>query len=243
MKWKCLLLTLALACGISAGGEAYDMNVVAAASLPKGFIYREAAGTETLHFMEKDIPYQMGQLQYTLEKQQSFSSGYIIRALLPVEMAEALKPYFKMNRDEHVWRRLTQMNRALLNPASPLRKGIEETVLSLARNAIGPVANSSIKVELSRLEPFRRLDVDEAYVYTAGGLITYNAEGMKLPMYCRSYFFPGSEGLDVLMLFTPDEGKAPLLYAIDDLVNAVAKEELNGAAGYKDLGVVLGKNQ
>ena len=121
MKWKCLLLTLALACGISAGGEAYDMNAVAAASLPKGFTYREAAGTETLHFMEKDIPYQMGQLQYTLEKQQSFSSGYIIRALLPVEMAEALKPYFKMNRDEHVWRRLTQMNRALLNPVSPLR--------------------------------------------------------------------------------------------------------------------------
>ena len=66
---------------------------------------------------------------------------------------------------------------------------------------------------------------------------------MKLPMYCRSYFFPGSEGLDVLMLFTPDEGKAPLLYAIDDLVNAAAKEELNGAAGYRDLGVVLGKNQ
>lgn len=89
MKWKCLLLALALACGISAGGEAYDMNAVAAASLPKGFTYREAAGTETLHFMEKDIPYQMGQLQYTLEKQQSFSSGYIIRALLPVEMAEA----------------------------------------------------------------------------------------------------------------------------------------------------------
>ena len=75
MKWKCLLLALALACGISAGGEAYDMNAVAAASLPKGFTYREAAGTETLHFMEKDIPYQMGQLQYTLEKQQSFSSG------------------------------------------------------------------------------------------------------------------------------------------------------------------------
>lgn len=104
MKWKCLLLTLALACGISAGGEAYDMNAVAAASLPKGFTYREAAGTETLHFMEKDIPYQMGQLQYTLEKQQSFSSGYIIRALLPKEMAEALKPYFKMNRDEQIGR-------------------------------------------------------------------------------------------------------------------------------------------
>lgn len=49
------------------GGEAYDMNAVAAASLPKGFTYREAAGMETLHFMEKDIPYQMGQLQYTLE--------------------------------------------------------------------------------------------------------------------------------------------------------------------------------
>lgn len=156
-------------------------------------------------------------------------------------MAEALKPYFKMNRDEHVWRRLTQMNRALLNPASPLRKGIEETVLSLARNAIGPAADSSIKVELSRLEPFRRLDVDEAYVYTAGGLITYNAEGMKLPMYCRSYFFPGSEGLDVLMLFTPDEGKAPLLYAIDDLVNAARRKSSMGQQDIKTLAWCWGR--
>lgn len=243
MKWKWMALGLLSALVLGGSAGAYDMNAVASASLPKGFTYRDAAGTETLHFMGEDIPYQMGQLQYTLEKQQSFSSGYIIRAVLPVEMADALKPYFKMNRDEHVWRRLTEMNRALLNPSSPLRKGIEETVLGLARNAVGSVADTSIKVELSDLEPFRRLDADEAYVYTAGGLITYNAEGMKLPMYCRSYFFPGSEGLDVLMLFTPDEGKAPLLYAIDDLANAAAKEELNGGEGYKDLGVVLGKNQ
>ena len=62
-------------------------------------------------------------------------------------------------------------------------------------------------------------------------------------MYSRAYFFPSADGknLDVLMLFTPDEGKGPLVYAIDDLAKEAAKEELLGAGGYRDLGVILGK--
>ena len=45
------------------------------------------------------------------------------------------------------------------------------------------------------------------------------------------------------MLFTPDEGKGPLVYAIDDLAKEAAKSELLGSAGYKDLGELLAKKE
>ncbi len=239
MKWKILTLGAAAALLLGGAAQGYDINQVASKALPKAYVYQDIPGTETLSFMGEDIPYQMGQLQITLKKRQRFASGYIIRGELPVAMADVMKPYFKLNRDEKVWEQLTGMNRALLDPDSRLRKSIEETMLKLAENSMGPVARSAVTVEISDIEPFRRLSADEAYVYTAGGLITYNAEGLLLPMYCRAYFFPGSQSLHVLMLFTPDEGKAPLTYAIDDLANEAAKEELVGSTGYEDLGVLL----
>lgn len=115
--------------------------------------------------------------------------------------------------------------------------------MSLAVNALGEVAEQNVSADISEIEPFRRLTADEAYVFTAGAHITYNAGGLILPMYSRAYFFPSADGknLDVLMLFTPDEGKGPLVYAIDDLAKEAAKEELLGAGGYRDLGVILGK--
>ncbi len=242
MKWKQTALAMLAATLLAGSAGAYDMNQVAAKALPKRFAYQDIAGNETLSFMGQDIPYQMGQLQITLKKQQRFASGYIIRGELPVAMADVMKPYFKMNRDEKVWEQLTRMNRALLNPDSSLRKSIEETMLKLAENSLGPVARSAVTVDISKVEPFRRLSSDEAYVYTAGGLITYNAEGMLLPMYCRAYFFPSDSALQVMMLFTPDEGKAPLLYAIDDLANEAAKQSLVGNTGYEDLGTLLVAN-
>ncbi len=239
MKWKILTLGAAAALLLGGAAQGYDINQVAAKALPKAYVYQDIPGTETLSFMGEDIPYQMGQLQITLKKRQRFASGYIIRGELPVAMADVMKPYFKLNRDEKVWEQLTGMNRALLDPDSRLRKSIEETMLKLAENSMGPVARSAVTVEISDIEPFRRLSADEAYVYTAGGLITYNAEGMLLPMYCRAYFFPGDKALQVMLLFTPDESKSVLLYAIDDLANEAAKEELVGSSGYDNLGVLL----
>ena len=242
MKWKVCALTALSAILLAGGAGAYDMNQVAAKALPKSYVYQDIAGESKISFMGQDIPYQMGQLQITLKKQQRFASGYIIRGELPVAMADLIKPYFKMNRDQEVWHKLTLMNRALLDPSSRLRKGIEETMLSLAENSLGSVARSAVTVEISDVEPFRRLTGDEAYVYTAGGVISYNAEGMMLPMYCRTYFFPGDSSLKVMMLFTPDEGKALLMYAIDDLAMEAARQELVGSSGYKDLGTLLTDN-
>ena len=241
MKWKRVVLAacLALSCSVSAG--AYEVSQLAAETLPKGFVYKEIEGQQTLPFWGQDVSYQLGQLQVTMNKKQTFSSGYIIRTRLPDWMEKGLRPFFKLNRDEKVWKILNQMNRALWNPASPLRKHIEDTMKSLAVNAMGPIAEEGVQVKISDIEPMRRLSADEAYVYTADGVVTYDSGGLLLPMYCRTYFFPANQGLDVLMLFTPDEGKGPLVYAIDDLARAAAKESILGQEGYRDLGEILGE--
>ena len=239
MKWKYWALAFLLMMGGGYIVSAYNISTLAAKTLPKGFVYKEIEGNEVLPFWGQDVVYHMGQLQVTLPQNQSFSSGYIIRTKMPKNMEEAMRPFFKLNRDEKVWQILTRMNRALLNPHSPLRHQISMTMQELAVNAIGPMASSDVTVDISHIEPFRRLSTDEAYVYTAGGLITYDSKGLRLPMYCRTYFFPGQDGMEVLMLFTPDEGKGPLLYAIDDLASAAAKEEILGQEGYADLGSLL----
>lgn len=243
MKWKMTALAacLAASCCFSAG--AYDISRLAAKTLPNGFTYKEIEEPQILSFWGQEVPYQMGQLQVTLKKRQAFSSGYIIRTKLPASMEQGLWPFFKLNRDEKVWKILNRMNRALWNPESPLRKNIESTMKSLAANALGPIAEKDVRVLVSDIEPMRRLSGEEAYVYTAGGTITYDSGGLLLPMYCRAYFFPGDNGLDVLMLFTPDEGKGPLVYAIDDLAQAAARESILGREGYRNLGEILGEQE
>lgn len=241
------IVALALAALLLTGGQAlaYDISALAVKTLPKSFSYKDIPGEQQLSFGGGEIPYHMGQLSITLKKAQKFSSGYIIQAQLPKEAAEQMRPYFRMNLGEEQWQGLVNMNRGLLDPSSILRQDMKKTVLSLAVNALGTVAEQNVSVDISEIEPFRRLTADEAYVYTAGAHVTYSAGGLILPMYSRAYFFPSSDGqnLDVLMLFTPDEGKGPLVYAIDDLAKAAAKEELLGAGGYKDLGVILGNGE
>ncbi len=240
MKWKLAALSAAFALALSGAAGAYDMEAIAAKTLPKGFVYKDMPGEQTIPFWGQNVSYQMGQLQVTLLQNQRFASGYIIRTKLPPAMENGMRPFFKLNRDENTWRLLTRINRALMNESSPLRQHIQETMKSLATNALGPVAETDVQVDISQIEPMRRLTTEDAYIYTAGGLVTYNSQGLLLPMYCRTYFFPsGGDGMDVLMLFTPDEGKAPLLYAIDDLAIAAANEAILGKEGYKDLGTLL----
>ena len=236
-----------LAALLLAGGSAsaYDIASLAGKTLSKNFIYKDIPETQSLSFGGGEIPYHMGQLSIIRKRSQKFSSGYIVQAKLPRQLAEEMRPYFRMNLGEEQWEGLSRVNRALLNPASPLRVNMEKTVMSLAVNALGEVAEQNVTADISEIEPFRRLTADEAYVFTAGAHITYSAGGLILPMYSRAYFFPSADGksLDVLMLFTPDEGKGPLVYAIDDLAKEAAKEELLGAGGYRDLGVILGKTR
>lgn len=185
-----------LAALILAGGSAsaYDIASLAGKTLSKNFIYKDIPETQSLSFGGGEIPYHMGQLSIIRKRSQKFSSGYIVQAKLPHQLAEEMRPYFRMNLGEEQWEGLTRVNRALLNPASPLRVNMEKTVMSLAVNALGEVAEQNVSADISEIEPFRRLTADEAYVFTAGAHITYNAGGLILPMYSRAYFFPSADG-------------------------------------------------
>lgn len=240
---KLIALAIALSCLTGGMASAYDMNALAAKTLPERFSYRAIPGEEVLDFAGQQIPYAMGQLSVTLKRSQKFASGYIIQSRLPVTIADEIRPFFRFRLGEREWDALIRMNRALLTRDSHLRREIERTMKNLAVNAMGPVAEEKVSVEISHIEPFRRLESNEAYVYTAGGLITFNAQGLIYPMYCRAYFFPdgAQKEMEVMMLLAPDEGKGPLVYALDDLAKEAAREELIGSEGYKDLGVILGE--
>ena len=164
MKWKTAALAALLTIAASTGAMAYDMNTLAEKTLPKSFKYMAIPGEQTMEFNGAEVPYKMGQLQITLKRSQKFYSGYIIRTTLPPEVADAMHPYFRLNPTVTEWRGLAQLNRALMNPSSQLRKGIDKTLLNLAVNALGQVAKEDVKVEISDIEPFRRLDAGEACV-------------------------------------------------------------------------------
>lgn len=241
------MVSFLLALSLLAGGTAaaYDIQALADKNLPSRFTYKEIPGTEKLPFAGGEVPYRMGQLAVNLNSAKKFSSGYIVRTRVPARSTESMMPFFGMNMGEDQWKALSHLNRAFLDPESKIRKEMEKTMLRLAVNSIGPMAEKNVKVEISGEEPLRRLVGNEAYVLTAGARVIYDEEGLILPMYTRAYLFPSYDRkyLEILMLFTPDEGKGPLVYAIDDLAKAAAKEELLGEEGYKDLGEILGNSE
>lgn len=117
-----------LAALILAGGSAsaYDIASLAGKTLSKNFIYKDIPETQSLSFGGGEIPYHMGQLSIIRKRSQKFSSGYIVQAKLPHQLAEEMRPYFRMNLGEEQWEGLSRVNRALLNPASPLRVNMEK---------------------------------------------------------------------------------------------------------------------
>jgi len=242
-KIASLLLALSLLAGGSAA--AYDIQALADQNLPERFTYKDIPGTEKLPFAGMEVPYHMGQLAVNLNRAKKFSSGYIVRTRIPARSTEAMMDFFVMNLGPEQWKILSKLNRAFMDPESQVRKDMEKTMLGLAVNAMGPLAEKNVKVEISGEEPLRRLAANEAYVLTAGARVIYDEEGLILPMYTRAYLFPSSDRkyLEILMLFTPDEGKGPLVYAIDDLAKSAAKEELLGPEAYKDLGEILGSEK
>lgn len=240
-KWLACVLGAVFLWGGTA--SAYDIQAVAAKTLPKSFTYRSVPETQHLAFMGRDIPYTMGQLAVTLRRSGRFASGYLLKSTLPAEMNERMRHYFLLNPDREAWEGLIAFNRALMTPGTPFRTGIEASFARLADEIVGEEKGKAVQVELSEFEPLRRLSQGEAYLFTTGGKVTYSVDGLLYPMYIRVYFFPGAGGAETLALLTPDEGKEPLVYAIDDLARAAAKEELLGREGYQDLNVLLARAQ
>lgn len=240
-KWLGCLCAAAILLGGSA--SAYDMNALAEKTLPSSFTYRALPAQQELHFMGTTIPYTMGQLAVTMQKSNRFFSGYLIMTRLPVETTGQMRRYFMLNPDRETWEGLISFNRILLDPESSFRKGITDVFRGLADDIVGKKRGEAVQVDISEIEPFRRLSSDTNYLFTMGGKVTYSVDGLLFPMYTKVYFFLGNGGIETMALLTPDEGKEPLVYGIDDLARAAAKESLLGRADYEELGVILARYQ
>lgn len=239
MSWKKTVAVFMTVLCISGGASAYDLRFIAKAHLPPAFTYQDIPEQQELKFHNFTYPYHMGQLSVMLQKSRKFAYGYIVTAKLPPAGADTLKPFFREYLTVKEWRSLSRMNRAFLDEDSPLRKGAEEVMKNWAKNVVGELGEG-VKITLSDFEPYRKLTADEAYLYTMGAKITFDSDGLILPFYGRAYFFRENDHIDVMMLLTPDEGKEPLVYAIDDLAKAAAKET-DMQEEKEDLSVMLAK--
>lgn len=239
MSWKKTAAVFMTALCISGGASAYNLQSIAKAHLPPAFTYQDIPEQQELKFHNFTYPYHMGQLSVMLQKSRKFAYGYIVTAKLPPAGADTLKPFFREYLTVKEWRSLSRMNRAFLDEDSPLRKGAEEVMKNWAKNVVGELGEG-VKITLSDFEPYRKLTADEAYLYTMGAKITFDSDGLIQPFYGRAYFLRENDHIDVMMLLTPDEGKEPLVYAIDDLAKAAAKET-NMQEEKEDLSVMLAK--
>lgn len=242
MNWKKTAAVLMTALLISGGASAYDLPKIAKENLPPAFTYLDIPEEQELKFTNFTYPYHMGQLSVMFSGSKKFAYGYIVTAELPAEGAEKLEPFFREYLTVKEWRSLSKMNRAFCDENSSLRKGAEEVMKSWLKNVVGELGEG-VKITLSDLEPYRKLTADEAYLYTMGAKIVFNADRLLVPFYGRAYFFRENDHMDVMMLLTPDEGKGPLVYAIDDLAKAAAKEIETMESGKEDLSVMLAKPQ
>ena len=239
MSWKKTAAVFMTVLCISGGASAYDLQSIAKAHLPPAFTYQDIPEQQELKFHNFTYPYHMGQLSVMLQKSRKFAYGYIITAKLPP--AGKASPFFygQVFPKKRFQCIRSRMNRAFLDEDSPLRKGAEEVMKNWAKNVVGELGEG-VKITLSDFEPYRKLTADEAYLYTMGAKITFDSDGLILPFYGRAYFFRENDHIDVMMLLTPDEGKEPLVYAIDDLAKAAAKEtEMQEEK--EDLSVMLAK--
>jgi hypothetical protein len=240
-KWIATWLFV-LCCLIGGYANAYDINMgdVVKQNLSYRYTYVPIEGTHTMTSEAGSVTYQMGQIRVIKNKMKDFFFGYLAWGPMPDAYAAAIKPYFYGSTTEEEWKNLITFNRALLHPGSAVRKGIDNQLRQLAVQAAGPVTEKDFSVELSQIEPFRRLSSDNPEIYTMGGHIDFHSGVMKYPMYGRVYFFPNDGNIEMMLFLVPDEGKDFLLYAVDDLVKIMAHNAAVSISG-NDLAVTLGK--
>ena len=104
------------------------------------------------------------------------------------------------------------MNKQILNEDSPLMLEIRKTMGSWAERVIGTEGRANLKIHFTEMEPLRKVTL-QSLLYTAGGKIIFDSDGLIYP-------------IDMLMLLTPDEGKQPLVFAIDDAAKAMYTKRL-----------------
>lgn len=225
MKWKRLGIAAALsALLLAVPVSADEVGNLAKEILPPGFTYKELPGEYRLDTGMGTALSHGGQLSVLLPKSQRFSSGYIITAKIPLQDPSAIQPYREINLKPSLWRELIHINRMIKDPASRLRVAAAQAMQQMAAAVIGPLAQTDMGLDIYGVEPLRRFDSDTPYLYTVGYRMIARSDAMIFPLYSRMYLYPEKDQLCLLMLVTQDEGKEPLVYALDDLAKEFMKQ-------------------
>ena len=224
--WKKSLLVLLGTVFLSlSSAQAENFKEDMSAALPKGFAYTDINGDYSIQFLGQPMQYHMGQVSFVDPRTQNFSSGYLVTGMLPKQISAYLLPYFKLNLNSSEWTGLLYMNKQILNEDSPLMVAVRNIMASWAERVIGTEGQANLKIHFTAMEPLRKVTM-QSLLYTAGGKIIFDSDGLIYPMYSRLYFMRNGDDIDMLMLLTPDEGKQPLVFAIDDAAKAMYAKRL-----------------
>lgn len=219
MRGKWLALAAALLLAPTAGAsELTD----AASALPPMFTLRELAGTQTLYFGGRAIPYTAAQLSADMRRDDMYLSGYLFSAAVPEDARAVVAPYFAYNLSKTQLEGLSEINRALFDEEAPLHEAIEESIRRWADAMVGG-NGAGLGVSISSVEPARRTEGVNSILYTAGAEITLSSEGLILPLYGRGYLYKDGADYRFVLLVTGDDSKQPMSYALEDMVKEAAR--------------------
>lgn len=208
-------LVMALLSSLACGMVMAEDTVKNEAPQPS-FQYKELKEPFELRIMNEPVTIHEGQLSFSMND--LFFSGMIYRFNLPEDIANKIMPYFKVNLTQEEWDGVSEINKDFLNPDSELNREIKNIIAPWAKGMTGINEDSELSVRFQDVEPFRKVSMNKI-MYTAGGKIILNSGNFRIPMYIRCYFIKNGNSINTLLMVTPDEGKQPLLYELEDMAN------------------------
>jgi hypothetical protein len=225
--WKKVILAGCMTAVLSSGmAGAADLSAIGAKSLPRGYSCVTVPGSFSTTYLGEPITYEMGQVSFTNTSNSNFYAGSVYQAVLPPSIGQHLLRYFKVNLTAEDWAGLTQLNNDLRNPDSQLSKDIRRSMGGWVSEMTGEPEGEHLSISFSEFEPIRKVS-SNSLLYTAGGVVTIHSDGFIIPMYTRVYFMKDGGDVRTLLLVAANEGKQPLLYAIDDMAKEMYQEILD----------------
>lgn len=226
-KWMSALGAGLLAAALFAAGEnaeAARLMPAAKKVLADNIEYHPVRGEQVLQMGPYTIHYRGGEL--VLHRNSGMISiGYILHAAVPDAYMEEFRPWFDLNLTEKEWKGLSQFNMDFYDPESAGRKGVEALLEAWAAAYVHGAAPDNT-IEVTEIEPLRRMDERYGIIYTLGARFRFQSERFELPLFGRLYFFRQGGHLQVMAMFTSDGGRYPLMYAADDLARYASLQGL-----------------
>lgn len=198
--------------------ETADLGIIGQVELQKDTAYVSDGSVQHISIL-KGIDLSVHPGVFQVRQGHVVLSGRLMYTVLPPEWSRSMIPYFNVNLTPDQWQNLSEINMELYQPGSPLYGMVRQAALSLAgENAAGGDSRFVIR----DFEPLRRMSNTREMIYTAGGRISLESEGLSLPLYARLYFMLRGTEICAVLLLSGDGGRYPLIYAADDFISAAA---------------------